>query len=146
MTPPFPPRRSSDLQVAYHQAVANLAGTVRQVRGLYSSVDSGQSDINARKIAVAQARADGERREGLVASGAVSREELAHARDMLAAVEAALSASHGQLARSTALVDATTLQKQPQVQAAASQLRQAYLNLQRSSIVAPVSGYVAQRQ
>src|SRR3546814_12948780 len=65
---------------------------------------------------------------------------------MLAAAEAPLSAAHGQLARSTALVDATTLQKQPQVQAAASQLRQAYLNLQRSSIVAPVSGYVAPRQ
>jgi len=35
--------------------------------------------------------------------------------------------------------------KAPQVQAAASQLRQAYLNLQRVAIVAPVSGYVAQR-
>ncbi|MDN5782313.1 MAG: efflux RND transporter periplasmic adaptor subunit [Luteimonas sp.] len=135
----------NDAQVAYDQAVANLAGTVRQVRGLYSSVDAGQADIKARQIAVAQARADVKRREGLVATGAVSREELAHARDMLAAAEAALSASHGQLARSTALVDATTLQKQPQVQAAASQLRQAYLNRQRASIVAPVSGYVAQR-
>ena len=135
----------NDAQVAYDQAVANLAGTVRQVRGLYSSVDAGQADIQARRIAVAQARADVKRREGLVTSGAVSREELAHARDMLAAAEAALSASQGQLARSTALVDATTLQKQPQVQAAASQLRQAYLNLQRASIVAPVSGYVAQR-
>ncbi|MFC3715243.1 efflux RND transporter periplasmic adaptor subunit [Luteimonas soli] len=135
----------NDAQVAYDQAVANLAGTVRQVRGLYSSVDAGQADIRARQVAVSQARADVKRREGLVASGAVSREELAHARDMLAAAEAALSASHGQLARSTALVDATTLQKQPQVQAAASQLRQAWLNLQRTSIVAPVSGYVAQR-
>src|SRR3546814_16878372 len=65
---------------------------------------------------------------------------------MLAAAEAALSASHGQLARSTALVDATTLQKHPQVQAAPSQLRPAYLHLQRSSIVAPVSGYAAHRQ
>src|SRR5690606_22410097 len=136
----------NDAQVAYDQAVADLAGTVRQVRGLYSSVDAGQADIKARQVAVAQARADVKRREGLVASGAVSREELAHARDMLAAAEAALSASHGQLARSTALVDATTLQQQPQVQAAASQLRQAWLNLQRTSIVAPVSGYVAQRQ
>jgi len=135
----------NDAQVAYDRAVANLAGTVRQVRGLYSSVDAGQADIRARQVAVKQARADVERREGLVASGAVSREELAHARDMLAAAEAALSASHGQLARSTALVDATTLQKQPQVQAAVSQLRQAYLDLQRSSIVAPVSGYVAER-
>ena len=31
------------------------------------------------------------------------------------------------------------------MQAAAAQLRQAYLNLQRSAIVAPVSGYVAKR-
>ncbi|WP_027081286.1 efflux RND transporter periplasmic adaptor subunit [Luteimonas mephitis] len=135
----------NDAQVAYDQAVANLAGTVRQVRGLYSNVDAGQADIRARQVAVAQAREDVKRREGLVATGAVSREELAHARDMLAAAEAALSASHGQLARSRALVDATTVQGQPQVQAAASQLRQAWLNLQRTAIVAPVSGYVAQR-
>ncbi len=135
----------NDAQVAYDQAVANLAGTVRQVRGLYSTVDAGQADIKARQVAVAQARDDVKRREGLVATGAVSREELAHARDMLAAAEAALSASHGELARSRALVDATTVQKQPQVQAAASQLRLAYLGLQRASIVAPVSGYVAQR-
>ncbi|MEP6633392.1 MAG: efflux RND transporter periplasmic adaptor subunit [Luteimonas sp.] len=135
----------NDAQVAYDQAVANLAGTVRQVRGLYSTVDAGQADLSARQVAVEQARADVERRTGLVATGAVSREELAHARDMLAAAEAGLSSSRGQLSRSRALVDATTLGKQPQVVAAASQLTQAYLNLQRSAIVAPVSGYVAKR-
>lgn len=137
---------ANDAQVAYDQSVANLAGTVRQVRGFYSSVDAGQSDLRAREVAVAQARADVARRSGLVASGAVSSEELAHARDVLAAAEAALGSSRGNLSRSRALVDATTLSKQPQVQVAASQLRQAYLNLQRSAIVAPVSGYVAKRQ
>lgn len=136
----------NDAQVAYDQAVANLAGTVRQVRGLYSAVDAGQAELRARQVAVTKARADVERREGLVATGAVSREELSHARDALSAAEAALSSSRGQLARSRALVDATTVQKQPQVQAAASQLRQAWLDLQRSAIVAPVSGYVAQRR
>ncbi|MHC9085899.1 HlyD family secretion protein [Luteimonas sp. RIT-PG2_3] len=136
----------NDAQVAYDQAVANLAGTVRQVRGLYSSVDAGQADLAARQVAVSQARADVKRREGLVASGAVSREELAHARDMLAAAEAALSGSRGTLSRSRALVDATTLARQPQVEAAASQLRQAYLNRQRAAIVAPVSGHIAKRQ
>ncbi|SDQ44295.1 efflux RND transporter periplasmic adaptor subunit [Pseudoxanthomonas sp. CF125] len=137
---------ANDAQVAYDQSVANLAGTVRQVRGFYSSVDAGQSDLRAREVAVAQARADVARRSGLVASGAVSSEELAHARDVLASAEAALGSSRGNLSRSRALVDATTLSKQPQVQVAASQLRQAYLNLQRSAIVAPVSGYVAKRQ
>ncbi len=137
---------ANDAQVAYDQSVANLAGTVRQVRGLYSTVDAGQADLRAREVAVSQARADVARRSGLVASGAVSSEELAHARDLLASAEAALGSSRGNLSRSRALVDATTLSRQPQVQVAASQLRQAYLNLQRSAIVAPVSGYVAKRE
>ena len=135
----------NDARVAYEQAAANLASTVRQVRGLYSAVEAGQADISARRVAVQKARQDVARREGLVATGAVSAEELAHARDELAAAQAALSASNENLARNRALVDATTLIDQPQVAAAASQLRQAYLNLQRMAIVAPVSGYVARR-
>ena len=135
----------NDARVAYEQAVANLANTVREVRGLYSAVDSGQADIAARQVAVQKAREDVNRRSGLVASGAVSSEELAHARDELAAAEAALSSSHGQLARNRALVDSTTLTQQPQVQAAAAQLRAAFLNLQRSAIVSPINGYIAKR-
>ena len=135
----------NDAEVAYAQAEANLAGIVRQVRGLYSSVDSAQADIAARQVAVAQARADVARRSGLVATGAVSSEELAHARAQLDAAEAALSGSQGQLSRNRALVDATTVGNQPQVKAAAAQLRQAYLNLQRSAIVAPISGFVGKR-
>lgn len=135
----------SDARVAYEQAAANLANAVRQVRGLYSAVDAGQADIAARTVAVQKAREDVARRAGLVASGAVSAEELAHARDELASAEAALSASRGDLSRNRALVDATTLSGQPQVAAAAAQLRQAYLNLQRMAIVAPVSGHVARR-
>ena len=135
----------NDAQVAYEQAQANLATTVRQVRGLYNAVDAGQADLDARTVAVRQAQADVARRSGLVASGAVSAEELAHARTQLEAAEAALGSARGQLSRNRALVDQTTLSRQPQVAAAAAQLRQAYLNLQRSAIVAPVSGYVAKR-
>jgi membrane fusion protein (multidrug efflux system) len=135
----------NDARVAYEQAVANLANTVRQVRGLYSAVDSGQADVAARSVAVQKAREDVNRRSGLVASGAVSSEELAHARDELATAQAALSSSHGQLSRNRALVDATTLTRQPQVAAAAAQLRAAFLNLERSAIVSPINGYVAKR-
>lgn len=136
----------NDARVAYDQAVANLANTVRQVRGLYSAVDAGAADLAAREAQVARARADLKRREGLVGNGAVSAEELAHARNELAVLEAGLRSSSGNLSRNRALVDATTVSSQPQVEAAASQLRQAYLNLQRTAIVAPVSGYVAKRQ
>ena len=136
---------ASDSKVAYDQAVANLANTVRQVRGLYSAVGANQADIHARQVAVDKARADVKRREGLVATGAVSSEELSHARDELASAEAALAAATENLSRNRALVDATTIENQPQVEAAAAQLRTAFLNLQRVRIVAPVSGYVAKR-
>ena len=136
----------NDAQVAYDQATANLANTVRQVRGLYSAVDAGAADLAAREAQVARARADLKRREGLVGNGAVSAEELAHSRNELAVLEAGLRASSGNLSRNRALVDATEVGTQPQVAAAASQVRQAYLNLQRTAIVAPVSGYVAKRQ
>ncbi|MFD0726735.1 HlyD family efflux transporter periplasmic adaptor subunit [Lysobacter brunescens] len=135
----------NDARVAFEQAEANLAGTVRQVRGLFNAVDAGEADLRAREVAVKQARADVARRAGLVAEGAVSAEELAHARAQLDAAEAALSSSRGQLSRSRALVDDTTVMKQPQVEAAAAQLRQAYLNLQRGAILAPISGHVAKR-
>ena len=134
-----------DADVAYQQALANLAGTVRQVRGLYSAVDAGQAQLKAQQVALAKARADVRRREGLVASGAVSAEELAHARDQLAAAQAAVAASTGDLSRNRALVDATEVASQPQVQAAAAQLRRAYLDKQRSSILAPIDGFTAKR-
>lgn len=135
----------SDAEVAYEQAAADLAATVRQVRGLYSGVDSARADLAAREVALRQAREDVARRAGLVESGAVAAEELAHARSQLAAAEAALGAARGQLARSRALTDATTVANQPQVMAAAARFRQAYLNRRRTAIVAPIDGFIARR-
>jgi len=135
----------ADSEVALQQAEANLARTVRQVRGLYRSVEASQADLNARQVALERVRADFARRKDLAASGAISNEELAHARDELAAAEAAVVGSRQQFATSRALVDDTVIGTQPDVQAAAAQVRQAHLNHARSAIVAPVSGYVARR-
>ena len=136
---------ASDADVAYAQAVANLAGAVRQVRGIYRAVDAGRAEIAAREVALAQAQADVSRRVGLVASGAVSAEELAHAKAQLAAAQAALSGSREQAARNRVLVDNSELRDNPQVLAAAAQLRAALLGKQRATIVAPTAGYIAKR-
>ena len=135
----------SDAEVAYAQAVANLAGAVRQVRGIYRAVDAGQADIAAREVALAQAQADVNRRAGLVASGAVSAEELSHAKSQLAAAQAALSGAREQTSRNRVLVDNSELQSNPQVMAAAAQLRAALLGKQRNTIIAPTAGYIAKR-
>ncbi len=135
----------ADTEVAMQQAQANLAGTVRQVRGLYRSVEGAQAELSARQIALKRARDDFARRKDLAVTGAISNEELAHARDELAAAEAAVAGSRETMERSRALVDDTIIATQPDVQAAAAQLRQAYLNHARAGIVAPVTGYVARR-
>ncbi|OAX54668.1 efflux RND transporter periplasmic adaptor subunit [Xanthomonas graminis] len=135
----------ADTQVALQQAEANLARTVRQVRGLFRSVQGAQAELSSQQVTLQRARADVARRRSLVATGAISAEELAHARDQLAAAEAAVSGSRETVERNRALIDDNGVAHQPDVQAAAAQVRQAFLNNARSAIVAPVSGYVARR-
>jgi membrane fusion protein (multidrug efflux system) len=135
----------SNTEVALAEAKASLASTVRRVRGLYSSVSGAQADVAARKVAVDKARADFNRRRDLAKSGAISAEELSHAQDELTAAESALTAAQQQYETSKVLVDDTVVASHPDVQAAAAKLRAAYLDNLRTTIVAPVDGYVAKR-
>ena len=135
----------SDAEVALAGAKANLANTVRKVRGLYSSVSGAQADVAARKTAVDKARADYKRRVALAKSGAISTEELAHASDALTTAESALITAQQQYQTSKVLVDDTVVASHPDVQAAAANLRAAFLDDARATLVAPVDGYVAKR-
>jgi len=135
----------ADADVALAQAEAALAQTVRKVRGLYSTVHTSKADVAVREAVVRQAQADFQRRKGLAASGAISAEELAHARDALTTAESALTAAQAQLATTDALVSDTRIATHPDVKAAAAKVRAAWLNDERMTLVAPVSGYVAKR-
>ncbi|MGY3040959.1 membrane fusion protein (multidrug efflux system) [Rhodanobacter sp. TND4EL1] len=135
----------SDADVALAEAKANLANSVRKVRGLYSSVNGAQADVAARKTAVDKARADYQRRVALARSGAISAEELAHASDAMTTAESALITAQQQYQTSKVLVDDTVVASHPDVQVAAAKLRAAYLDDARASLVAPVDGYVAKR-
>ena len=64
---------------------------------------------------------------------------------LAAAHAAALSGAREQAARNRVLVDNSEIRDNPQVLAAAAQLRAALLNKQRATIVAPTSGYIAKR-
>lgn len=135
----------ADSEVALESAKAQLANAVRQVRGLYSDVTAYQAEVSTRKVELQQAQTDFNRRASLAKGGAVSKEELSHARDALRAAKNALTSAQQQLDRTQALVENTTLETHPQVLSAAANLRQAYLNHARTNIVAPVDGYIAQR-
>ena len=135
----------SDADVALAEAKANLANTVRKVRGLYSSVNGAQADVAARQTAVDKARADYNRRRDLAKSGAISAEELSHASDALNTAESGLITSQQQYQTSKVLVDATVVASHPDVRASAAKLRAAFLEDVRTTLVAPVDGYVAKR-
>jgi membrane fusion protein (multidrug efflux system) len=135
----------SDADIALAKAQANLANTVRKVRGLYNNVSGAQADVAARKIAVDKARADYQRRVELAKSGAISAEELSHALDALTSAQSALTSADQQYQSNKVLVDDTAVASHPDVQAAAAQFREAYLDDVRTTIKAPVTGYVAKR-
>ena len=99
----------------------------------------------AQKVAVQKAQDNFNRRKNLAASGAISQEELSHARDDLASAQSALRNNEQQLDTTSALVDNTAIANHPDVLAAAAQLRQAYLEHARTTLIAPVTGYVAKR-
>ncbi|HEK1684133.1 TPA: efflux RND transporter periplasmic adaptor subunit [Pseudomonas putida] len=135
----------SDSEVALQASEAKLARTVRQVRGLYSNVDALKAQVQTRQAELKKARENYDRRKVLADSGAIAAEELSHARDDLTAAQSALDNARQQLNTSTALIDDTVVSSHPEVMAAASDLRQAYLDNARTTLVAPVTGYVAKR-
>jgi membrane fusion protein (multidrug efflux system) len=135
----------ADAKLAMDDAEAELARSVRAVRALYAQVAQLRAQIAEREAAVSRAEADVKRRDGLTSDGAVSAEEVAHARDTAAEVRAGLAAAREQLASSAAQVEGTTLATHPQVLHAASAVRTAALALRRTRLEAPLAGIVAKR-
>ncbi|EMD9440188.1 HlyD family efflux transporter periplasmic adaptor subunit [Burkholderia cepacia] len=135
----------ADSQVALQQAEANLAQTVRQVRGLFVNDDQYRAQVALRQSDLSKAEDDLRRRVAVAQTGAVSQEEISHARDAVRAAQASLDASQQQLASNRALTANTTIASHPNVMAAAAKVRDAYLANARNVLPAPVTGYVAKR-
>ncbi|MBV8307637.1 MAG: efflux RND transporter periplasmic adaptor subunit, partial [Gammaproteobacteria bacterium] len=136
---------ATDARIALQDAEEQLARTVRQTRTVFATRDQLQAVVDQRLADLARAQADYGRRRNLTASGAVSGEELGHAEDALKAARDALVAAQKNLAASSALVGRTGVADNPDVRAAATQVERAWLALVRTSVRAPVSGYLARR-
>jgi membrane fusion protein, multidrug efflux system len=134
----------SAAEVNMRSAEANLARVARSVRGTFASADSYSAQLSQAEVALAQAKSDYQRRQGALA-GAVSGEELGHARDAIQAAEAAVNSARGGLAQAQSGISGLDIAHNPDVLAAAAQLRSAALMLAHMKVVAPVDGEIAQR-
>lgn len=149
----------ADAQVALEQAEARLAQTVREVRSVYANnstfqaqIDSRAADLSRARVELDRAQDDVARRAPLVATGAVGKEEFDHANAQLAtarsavvAAQSSVLAAREQLAANQTQTAGVAVDQHPNVLTAAARVREAYLTLSRTKLVAPIDGYVAKR-
>src|SRR6516162_8851458 len=136
---------ATDARIALQDAEQQLARTVRQTHTVFANRDQLRAVVAERRADLGRAQSDFDRRRNLAASGAVSGEELGHAQDALQAARDALLAAEKNLAAGSALVGRTGVADNPDVRAAATQVERAWLALVRTSVRAPVTGYLARR-
>ena len=135
----------ADARIAMEAAVADLGATVRQVRGTYPQTGRLQAQISARETDLARARDDLRRRQSIAGGGAVSTEELAHAREVVAGAEASLRSAREDLNVALAQTGGIEASRHPLVMRAVAKVREAALALERTRITAPVNGVVARK-
>ncbi|HET7300330.1 MAG TPA: HlyD family efflux transporter periplasmic adaptor subunit [Oleiagrimonas sp.] len=136
---------STDADVALSRARSALARAVRQVRQLKASAAQADAGVAAKETALAQLRDDLKHRAPLAAANAVAPETLRHLKQQIKTARSALTLAKRQSAAAHAAIDGTDIEHNPIVLEARAAFRNAWLAAHRTAIVAPVSGYVAQR-
>lgn len=135
----------ADTEVALQRASAALAQTVRQTRQYYERAESAENIVILRGSDLMKAQLDVERRTGLVGERAISKEEMQHYTTAETVAQAQYHFALHDLQAALAVVENAYLYSNPMVERAKAAFKVAYLNRQRTLIVAPAAGYVAKR-
>lgn len=135
----------TDAEQAFERAKTALANSVRQTRQLVINGKQYQANIALRKSDLSKAENDLKRRVVLGNADAIGREELQHARDAVDNAKAALDVAVQQYNANQAMVLNTPLDQQPAILQAGAQMRDAWMALQRTRIVSPITGFVSRR-
>ena len=134
-----------DAETALSRSANALAQTVRQVRQQKATADQYDSAIETRRLELARAATDLAKREPLLAEHAIPAEEVRHAQESVEMARAELTQAERQAKSAHALVDGTAVESNPAVLQARDVYRDAWISAQRNAVVAPVTGYVAER-
>ena len=134
-----------DAKIALSQAKASLGETVREVAQLFSEERRDAALVAAGQTQLNQSREDLTRDRSLQAVHGVSLETLEHDGNAVRSARAALQQAQASLASTQAEIAGTTPATHPRVLQAEANLRAAWLALDRTRVLAPVSGYVVRR-
>ena len=134
-----------DAETSLSRAASALAQGVRQVRQEKATADQYDSVIETRKLELARAETDLAKREPLLADKAIAPEEVRHAHESVEMARAARAQAVRQSIAAHALIDGAQVEDNPAVLQAKAAFRDAWIAAQRNAVVAPVTGYVAER-
>jgi membrane fusion protein (multidrug efflux system) len=135
----------TDFQIALDLSKADLADQIRSVAQLFLQVKQAVATVQVAKTQLAQNAEDFERRKALVDSGSVSIETFQHSEHALAASFFSLAASEASYFSLFAQIDKTTIEHHPRVRKAEQHLKDAFVQMSRSTLRAPVKGLIAER-
>ncbi|HEV2270899.1 MAG TPA: HlyD family efflux transporter periplasmic adaptor subunit [Steroidobacteraceae bacterium] len=136
---------SRDEKIALAQAKASLAETVREVAQLFTEERRDAALVSAEQTQLSQSDEDLTRDRSLQAVHGVSLETLEHDENAVRSARAALQQAQASLASTQAEIAGTTPATHPRVLEAEANLRAAWLALDRTRVLAPLSGYVVRR-
>jgi len=134
-----------DAETGLARSASALGQAVRQVRQQKLNAEQYDSLIATRRLELSRAEADLAKREPLLADSAIAPEEVRHARESVLLARAARTQAERQATASHALVDGTDVEDNPAVLQAKAAYRDTWIAAQRNAVVAPVTGYVAER-
>jgi membrane fusion protein (multidrug efflux system) len=118
---------------------------VRQVQSLFETAQQQQAQVLLRKAQLQLAQKNYHRDKNLVAKNVIPQSRFDKTVTALEAAEANVALAKHQLSSTQAKISRTTVENHPEVKLAEDQVRKAYLALKRTQILAPVTGYVANR-
>lgn len=134
-----------DAEQTLERAKLALAQSVRQTHSRLVERQQLAAKVVQQQLVLQQAKGDLQRRTLLGRRGAIGQEALQHTQETVQQAQIALQiATEAHRASQVLLLD-TPLAQQPAVLEAAVQLQQAWLTLQRTRIVSPVTGHVVRR-
>lgn len=128
-------------------AVTNRSSNTQDTGSNQAQIEAREADVNSAKVSVESARADVDRYQGLVAIGAVSRAEVAHAEAQLAKAQAAVQQAEANLQVAREASKKTTGSRSSldaNIKNAEAAAKQAKINLDNTIITAPESGQLSQ--
>jgi membrane fusion protein (multidrug efflux system) len=136
----------ADAQLALAKAEADYRRTMQRVQQYYAQEAGAVAQVNARRAELAKAEAHFKRRQALLATENVSREDYTASQTAYLGAKENLVAAEQSLEAQRALTRGTTLETHPETLVARAAYETAKLNLVRTTIRAPIDGIVAQRK